>query len=1041
LDTLLWVIYATNFGTANRCRVKPSSFLFFLQQHIGDKMRAKFWAISFLVFGMTVGCIGDSEFGSLVDLDGDGYLPIGVGGDDCDNEDPAVHPNADELCGDGIDNNCDGIVDDVGVGAQEWYEDLDGDGFGFASTLACTAPNAYVAKDGDCDDLVSAVNPDALDDQCDGVDNNCNGQTDEWSKFTSWYVDADVDGEGEIGSGELFCAKPTDEAWSLVEGDCDDKNDQVYSQAPEVCDGQDNDCDALIDDEDNDVVGASDWYIDTDGDGVGAEDVSLAMCERPDGYVADAGDCDDTDSGNFSGNTEACDGQDNDCDDLIDDEDKSLDLTTATAFFVDVDGDGYGVPGAVMMACLQPVNMAPNDDDCDDSTSAVNPGELEVCDDANTDENCNGYADDGDKAATGATFWYADGDDDGYGDDGTVGIFGVLSQCDAPDGYVANDEDCDDLEEGVNPAAVESCDPDDVDEDCNGLSEDMDADVLIGSLLSWYADIDGDGFGDAATLSVSCQAPSGAVAEADDCDDAEASINPDASEICDALDVDEDCDALADDADPDVDAATMSAFFQDTDMDGYGDTAVVYQCDLSDSTSLDNTDCDDNSSTTNPSMPEVCGDGANNDCDDTTLCRLEDGTSSYDADATYTGLIDGGALGVSGRIGDVTGDGLDDLCLAAPGALSLYRFYDMLGVYDVDSASKVWDDFSMDFESFGHTLSGGDMDGDGRSELAVGTTPTDEDGAVGLYFFSAGPIVLGGSEDPDVMIFGEDASFGAALTLEGDVTGDDLSDLVIGSRNDRAVFLFTDVAAPPILEGGMSDFLPELTVADADIVISDSTGGFVGLSVASDADVDGDGVDDLFFSEALGVNIFGYSGASMTTVMTEADAEWDYAVDVSLYSGSVENVGDINGDGLSDILVWNMLTDSIAWLSLDPGVGLDAFGEFSGSHPNNGMVEGLDDLDGDGFDDFAVSGGDEGAGGEVYVVYGRPFAPASHLVEDISILVEGIDTGGGFGMIVSSLGDVNGDEYADFVVSAPLVDGVGLASDVGEAYLFLGMGL
>ena len=74
-------------------------------------------------------------------------------------------------------------------------------------------------------------------------------------------------------------------------------------------------------------------------------------------------------------------------------------------------------------------------------------------------------------------------------------------------------------------------------------------------------------------------------------------------------------------------------------------------------------------------------------------------------------------------------------------------------------------------------------------------------------------------------------------------------------------------------------------------------------------------------------------------------------------------------------------------------------------------------------------------------MYGRSFAPASMNLAEVSVLVDGSDSGGGFGTNVSALGDVNEDMYADFLVSAPLVDGVGPLLDVGEAYLFLGMGL
>ncbi len=105
---------------------------------------------------------------TTTDNDGDGYST-----DDCNDDDPAVYPGAEEVC-DGIDNNCNGELDD-GV-ADVWYPDSDGDGFGdaYSSTEACSPPAGHVPNTDDCDDSDETVFPGAVE-YCDGRDNDCDG--------------------------------------------------------------------------------------------------------------------------------------------------------------------------------------------------------------------------------------------------------------------------------------------------------------------------------------------------------------------------------------------------------------------------------------------------------------------------------------------------------------------------------------------------------------------------------------------------------------------------------------------------------------------------------------------------------------------------------------------------------------------------------------------------------------------------------------------------------------------------------------------------
>jgi len=111
-----------------------------------------------------------------VDHDGDGFAGV----EDCDDNNDTIHPDADEVC-DGLDNNCDAIIDEDAIDRIDWYTDVDGDGFGdpgAEATTACEAPTGSVDNNTDCDDGEATVYPGATE-LCDELDNDCNEQTDE----------------------------------------------------------------------------------------------------------------------------------------------------------------------------------------------------------------------------------------------------------------------------------------------------------------------------------------------------------------------------------------------------------------------------------------------------------------------------------------------------------------------------------------------------------------------------------------------------------------------------------------------------------------------------------------------------------------------------------------------------------------------------------------------------------------------------------------------------------------------------------------------
>jgi len=369
-----------------------------------------------------------------------------------------------------------------------------------------------------------------------------------------------------------------------------------------------------------------------------------------DGYSVAEGDCNDLDSNRNPGRSEICDGVDNNCNDEIDE-------GVVPTWYLDYDSDGHGTAEFTYEGCEALEGYVATSDDCDDSSSLVFPGGIEICDER--DNNCNGTTDE-DVTST----YYQDLDDDGYGDagftleacslpsgysdnaldcndfdmsvspDGSEFCDGMDNDCNGeidgsdasdagtyfrdadedtygtpeesirscmvPAGFVANSLDCDDHDNDIYPEAEELCD--DEDNDCDGFTDEDGA--------TFYIDLDGDGYGDPDGVLFSCDSPEGYVGLADDCDDEDPGINPLAVERCD--DIDNDCDGETDEADS-IDAST---YYADLDSDGYGDDDdVVSACSAPDGYISEPGDCDDDDPGISPDAEEISADGIDQDCD------------------------------------------------------------------------------------------------------------------------------------------------------------------------------------------------------------------------------------------------------------------------------------------------------------------------------------------------------------------------------------------------------------------------------------------
>ncbi len=234
--------------------------------------------------------------------------------DDCDDDDEAFFPDAEDTC-DGLDQDCDGDIDDDADFVVYW-PDGDGDGWGDAASLpiaACTPPAGYVDNPDDCNDADNTILPGAVE-VCDRIDNDCDDRIDEGTDLLVLFPDSDSDGFGDVTAAPTFSCTPIPGTVGNNR-DCNDGDTTVAPGRAELCNDIDDDCDGLIDDS---PVDAPTWYLDADGDGAGDADRPLRSCLAPANHVADDRDCDDRDDEAYPDADEICDGVDNDCDDAID---------------------------------------------------------------------------------------------------------------------------------------------------------------------------------------------------------------------------------------------------------------------------------------------------------------------------------------------------------------------------------------------------------------------------------------------------------------------------------------------------------------------------------------------------------------------------------------------------------------------------------------------------------------------------------------------------------------------------------------------------
>jgi hypothetical protein len=398
---------------------------------------------------------------------------------DCNDNDASVFPGQTESCNN-VDDNC-------GGGTDEGCDD-DGDKFCDANltvtnTTVCPKSTIIGGKGDDCDDAASTVNPDQTE-VCNDIDDNCGGGTDEG---------CDDDNDDFCDGAITTVGTPT--VCPNGGGDCDDGVASTFPGAAEACNDIDDSCgdgtDEGCDDDKDDYCDGNLVLVGTP-----------AVCPLTTGPATT--DCDDEEKKVNPGATDTCAtaGVDDNCDGTTDAENAAQ----CDVYYLDADGDTWGVNQGKCICGPDPATKFTVQGpvpggvfDCDDGDPAVNPGvSVDTCATSGIDDDCDGTTDGAD--ADDCSNFYYDGDGDTWPIDDKLCLCAAgdvakyTSAAPPPASF-----DCADDDQAVHPGvADDSCATADVDDDCDGTTDDGTQVTLppASGCAPYYEDSNGDDIGE-----------------------------------------------------------------------------------------------------------------------------------------------------------------------------------------------------------------------------------------------------------------------------------------------------------------------------------------------------------------------------------------------------------------------------------------------------------------------------------------------------------------------------------------------------------------
>ena len=423
---------------------------------------------------------------------------------------------------------------------------------------------------------------------------------------------------------------------------------------------------------------------------------------------------------------------------------------------------------------------------------------------------------------------------------------------------------------------------------------------------------------------------------------------------------------------------------------------------------------------------------------------------------TSTTQLEGEAGYSVAGVGDVNGDGYSDIAVGGPlfdnGETDEGRVAVYLGGASGPSTSAAFSAYSdQPFANLGTSVAGaGDVNGDGYADMIFGAPSyTNGESLEGRAYLFYGAQDISNPASWTTEGNQIEAWLGFSVAGAGDVNGDGYGDFLIGApqydngqaEEGRAMLFFGAAKGP--------------APAPAWIAENNAKGARMGWSVAGAGDVNGDGLSDVVVGSPQFANgqalegrfdVYHGSGSgpsaipAVTVESNEIGAQLGY---------SVATAGDVNGDGFSDIIVGKPLADDgqtdegVAHVYLGSAAGIVdppawSMGSDQGNARFGHAVACAGDVNGDGFSDVIVGARDYN---NVQLHEGRAFVyhgAAGGLATSAAWTAEPDQADASFGFAVASCGDVNGDGFSDVIVGAPFYDTPN--SNAGRAWIYYGNG-